>query len=339
MISSLSEAKASRLRALSTPTGVIGALAMDQRKSLRTMIAAEAAIDPHLIADTQLAEFKAAVTTVLSEHVSAILLDPDYGLEAAQLRHQGCGLLLGYESDGYENPRPHRMLALAPQLSVQRLRDLGAEAIKILLSYDPADQAANDEKQAWIERIGCECDSLHMPFLLEPVVYNSAGLDTKSFEFACRKPEMVVQTMAEFSKPVYRVDVLKVEFPVNLLFVDGSAVYTGKLAQSSEEARGWFAAADAAARVPYIYLSAGMSHEAFIASLEFAAGAGARFSGVLCGRANWQGGVAAYVRGGVDALSEWLAIEGVRNVKSVNERLKAATPWREWFVLPKGSRA
>lgn len=328
----ISPAKRKRLRAISTEAGVIAALAMDQRKSLRQMIAAASGQSPELISDRQLGEFKAAVTKVLTPSVSAVLLDPEYGLDAAPKRASSCGLLMTYEADGYENPRPHRMLALMPGVSVRRLRDLGADAVKILLSYAPDDDAAaNNEKCAWIERIGNECEALDMPFLLEPVVYDPAGLDPKGLEFAKRKPYAVLETMAEFSKPVYKVDVLKVEFPVVAAFVEGSAVYSGQRAYSLREAINWYREVDAAAKRPYIYLSAGVSIAEFTASLEMAANASARFSGVLCGRANWQGGVTEYARGGSDALLRWLESDGLRNVNAVNERLKAAVSWQQWF--------
>jgi tagatose 1,6-diphosphate aldolase len=305
---------------------------MDQRKSLRQMIAAAGNKRLDEIPDRQLSEFKAAVTKVLTPRVSAILLDSEYGLEAVPQRAPGCGLLMTYEADGYENPRPHRMLALLPSLSARRLREMGADAVKILLSYAPDDDApVNDEKCAWIERIGGECEALDIPFLLEPVVYDPAGGDPKSLEFAKRKPAAVLEVMAEFSKPHYKVDVLKVEFPVVAAFVEGSATYSGQRAYSMKNAMDWYRKVDAAARRPYIYLSAGVSITEFVTSLEMAAEAGARFSGVLCGRANWQGGVSAYARGGGDALLEWLASEGLRNVNAVNECLKAAVSWVRWF--------
>jgi tagatose 1,6-diphosphate aldolase len=305
---------------------------MDQRKSLRQMIAAAAGETPDLISDRQLSEFKTAVTKVLSGSVSAVLLDSEYGLDAAPKRARSCGLLMTYEADGYENPRPHRMLALMPGLSVRRLRDMGADAVKILLSYAPGeDAAASNEKCAWIERVGNECEALDMPFLLEPVVYDPAGLDPKSLEFARRKPDAVLKTMAEFSKPVYKVDVLKVEFPVVAAYVEGSAVYSGQRAHSMREAIDWYREVDAAAERPYVYLSAGVSIAEFTASLEMAASASARFSGVLCGRANWQGGVREYARGGSDALLRWLESDGLRNVNAVNECLKAAVSWEQWF--------
>jgi tagatose 1,6-diphosphate aldolase len=327
----ISDAKARRLASLSTADGVIAALAIDQRKSLRLMIADAAGVALDDISDTQVGEFKAAVTHVLTRHASAVLIDPEFGSDAFSQRAAGCGLLLTYECDGYENPRPNRMLALLPHLSVRRLRDLGANGIKILLSYTPfADTDSNDEKKTLIERIGHECEALDMPFFLEPVGYDPAGGDPKSFEYALRKPEIVIRSMEEFSKDIYKVDVLKVEFPVNAVYVEGSAVHGGRSAYTREEALEHFRQADRAAQRPYIYLSAGVSAEIFTESLRLASDAGARFSGVLCGRATWQDGIPVYAREGRAALEQWLETAGVRNIIAVNDCLRAATSWREY---------
>jgi tagatose 1,6-diphosphate aldolase len=327
----LSEAKQKRLQSLATQEGIIAALAMDQRKSLRQMIAGSAAVEPDEISDEQLMEFKAAVTHALTPHASAVLLDPEYGLAAASRRARRCGLLMTYEADGYENPRPHRMLGLMPQFSVRRLRELGADGIKILLSYTPfEDERANDEKRAAIERIGNECEALDMPFFLEPVGYDPTGGDVKGLEFAKTKPEIVIRSMEEFSRDVYKVDVLKVEFPVNAAFVKGSRVYCGRTAYSRNEALAYFREADRAGRRPYIYLSAGVSGSQFRESLSLAAEAGARYSGVLCGRATWQDGVPVYAHGGVAALEQWLASEGTANIATINECLRSATPWHRF---------
>lgn len=332
----LSEAKQRRLRALSTASGIIAALAIDQRKSLRRMLALAADAPLESVSDSRLEEFKNAVTGVLTAETSAVLLDPEYGTAASNSRAKGCGLLLAYEMDGYDNPRPHRMLALMPRLSVRRLRDMGAQGIKILLHYAPHGLAsANDEKRALIERIGNECDALDMPFFLEPVVYDPAGLDPRSLEFAQQKPRWVIGMIEEFSKPVYKVDILKVEFPVTTAYVEGCEVYGGERAYSMEEALDWFRAADRAAGRPYIYLSAGVSGPEFLASLRLASRAGSRFSGVLCGRANWQDGAPVYARPGshfdAAALTDWLRGPGLENIRATNDLLRSATPWQKWF--------
>jgi tagatose 1,6-diphosphate aldolase len=82
---------------------------------------------------------------------------------------------------------------------------------------------------------------------------------------------------------------------------------------------------------PFIYLSAGVSNAEFTESLELAAEAGTRFSGVLCGRATWKEGIPVFGKQGPDAFRKWLEDEGVRNIKNVNERLKPARPWFEFY--------
>jgi tagatose 1,6-diphosphate aldolase len=329
-MSKVSEAKARRLDSLSTSGGVIAAIAIDQRKSLRQMIADAAGVRLEAITDKQLSDFKSAVTRVLTPHASAVLIDPEFGSGAFSHRAAGCGLLMTYESDGYENPRPHRMLALMPTLSVRRLRDMGADGIKILLSYTPFDtEESNDEKKALIERIGYECAALDMPFFLEPVGYDPGGSDPKSIEYAKRKPEIVLRSMEEFSKDIYQVDVLKVEFPVNAEFVEGSAVYAGQAVYDRSEALDLFRQADAITKRPYIYLSAGVSAAHFIDSLRMAHEAGAHFSGVLCGRATWQDGVPVFAREGLAAFEKWLQSAGTQNIAAVNDCLGSAASWRD----------
>jgi len=327
----ISEGKAARLRRLATDKGVIAALAIDQRKSLRMMIAAAAGVETEAISDAQVLEFKSAVTRALTPHASAVLIDSEFGFDAFAERDPTCGLLTTYEMDGYENPRPHRMLALMPELSVRRLRDMGSDGIKILLSYTPYDDKEwNDHKLAMIERIGAECEALDMPFFLEPVGYDVSSADVKGFEYAKRKPEIVLRTIDELSKDIYNVDVLKVEFPVNAAYVEGSSVYAGQTAYSREEALEWYRRVDTAAQRPYIYLSAGVSAPQFREQLRLSAEADSRFSGVLCGRATWQDGVPVYARHGGEALERWLSEEGVANIQAVNDCLKSARPWFEW---------
>ena len=211
------------------------------------------------------------------------LIDSEFGLGAFAERAPSCGLLTTYEMDGYENPRPHRMLALMPELSVRRMRDMGSDGVKILLSYTPFDDADwNDHKLAMIERIGAECAALDMPFFLEPVGYDVDGLDVKGLEYAKRKPEIVLRTMEELSKDVYQVDILKVEFPVN-------SAYLGE-AYSREEALDWYRRVDAAARRPYIYLSAGVSAAQFREQLD----SGERVRRKIFGRTVWSRDLAGW---------------------------------------------
>ncbi len=216
----LTPGKLKGLKAVSTPKGVIGAAAMDQRGSLKKALGQHAT-------DAGLEEFKSLVTEVLTPHASAILLDPEWGLPASKRRAKNAGLLLAYEKTGYDKTGPGRLPDLLDHWSARRLKEAGADCVKILLYYTPFDpKEINDRKHAWAERIGDECRANDIPFFLELVGYEE-GLDEKGFDYAKKKPQIVKASMAEFTKDRYGVDVLKVEVPVNMKFVEGAKTYAG----------------------------------------------------------------------------------------------------------------
>ncbi|HTS50896.1 MAG TPA: tagatose 1,6-diphosphate aldolase [Bryobacteraceae bacterium] len=332
---SLSEGKIRHLNALSNKDGVIAAAAMDQRGSLQKAIAAARGISTDQVTADMMSEFKVAVTKVLTPHASAILLDPEFGLPAAKARSSNAGLLLAYEESGYDNTKPGRLPDLLPHVSARRIAGWGANAVKILLYYTPFDDPqVNDIKHAFIERIGAECEALQIPFFCEFVGYDPKGGDEKGFEFAKAKPQVVIGSMQEFSKPQYLIDVLKVEVPINANYVEGSSVYKGQKAYSRQEALGHFRRAAEVAAKPFIYLSAGVSNAQFVESLNMAAEAGTDYSGVLCGRATWKEGIPIYAKQGVKALEDWLSNEGVKNINAVNAAIKTAKPWYQKAGVP-----
>jgi len=319
------------LQAVSDSRGVIAAAAMDQRGSLKSAFAKEKNIDKKEVTAKMLEEFKTAVTRILTPHASAILLDPEYGLPAALSRSKNAGLLLAYEDSGYDNTRPGRLPDLLNIWSVRRLAAAGADCIKILLYYTPFDPPdVNEIKHAWVERIGEECAGVDIPFFLELVGYEEGG-DEKSIGFARKKPDVVTQSVVEFSKPQYGVDILKLEVPVNMTFVAGSKANKGESAYTRDEAKEHFRRAAAAAKKPFIYLSAGVSNDVFLETLELAGEAGVNFSGVLCGRATWKDAIPVYAKQGVKALEDWLSDQGVKNIENVNSCLKVAKPWFSFY--------
>jgi tagatose 1,6-diphosphate aldolase len=332
----LTPGKLAGMKAVSNQRGVIAAAAMDQRGSLQKSLAKEKGAD---VPESMMEEFKSIVTEVLTPHSSAILLDPEFGLPASKRRAKNAGLLLAYEKTGYDKTGPGRLPDLLDNWSVRRLKGAGADCVKVLLYYTPADgPAINDRKHAWVERIGDECRANDIPFFLEFVAYQE-GVDEKGFDFARKKPEMVLGSMAEFTKDGYGVDVLKVEVPVNMKYVDGAKCFAGQKAYSKQEAMEHFRKAAAAVTRPFIYLSAGVSNAEFNESLALAAEAGVRFNGVLCGRATWKDGIPVYAKQGATAFEQWLKSEGVTNIENVNQSLKAATPWYPLYEVKEPAMA
>jgi tagatose 1,6-diphosphate aldolase len=326
----MSKGKFNGINACANQRGTIAAAAMDQRGSLKKSIA-KARGEGSATSNEDMALFKTAVTKVLTKHATAILMDPEYGLGALKSKDPKAGVLLAYEKTGYDATVKGRLPDLLSEWSVRRLVEAGANAIKILLYINPEDDPKiNTIKYAFIERIGAECQALDAPFFLEPLAYDDA-MDEKGFEFARRKPEMVTRYMEEFSKPRYGVDVLKVEVPVNMKFVEGTRAFGGQAAYTRAEAMEHFRNAASAASKPFIYLSAGVTDEVFRETLELATEAGTSFSGVLCGRATWQDGIPVYATQGYDALVDWLEDRGVKNIEALNAILeKGAKPW--WTI-------
>jgi tagatose 1,6-diphosphate aldolase len=316
------------MKAVADGRGVIAAAAMDQRGSLKKALAKEKGAD---VGDAMMEEFKTLVTEVLTPHATAILLDPEWGLPASKARARNAGLLLAYEKTGYDKTGPGRLPDLLDHWSVRRLKEAGADCLKILLYYSPTDpKDVNNRKHAWVERIGDECRANDIPFFLEFVGYDE-GLDEKGLEFAKKKPEIVTGSMAEFTKDRYGVDVMKVEVPINMKFVEGTKAYGGEKAYTRDEAKQWFTKAATVATRPFIYLSAGVSNAEFTESLELASESGVKFSGVLCGRATWKDGIPVYGKQGAAAFRQWLQTTGVANINNVNAALKAASPWFSFY--------
>jgi tagatose 1,6-diphosphate aldolase len=328
----ISREKIRRLEALADARGVIAALAMDQRVSLRNAIAHAKGIERDDVSDEMMREFKSAVSKALTPHASAILLDPEWGMAAAEARDPNAGLLLAYEQSGFDANRPGRMATLQPRISVRRLKELGADGVKLQLYYNPFEaDDVNDEKLVLVERVGAECRAENLPLFLGLIAYDKGMADREGVEFAKRKPAIVIDGIRELSKERYGVDVLEVEIPISPAFAEGSSVFTGESAYTKEQAVDYYRAAAEASERPFVYLSAGVSNHQFTESLHWAAEAGVNFVGVSCGRATWQDGVAIFARRGVAAFEEWLADQGVKNIDALNAALANAGSWYSFY--------
>lgn len=322
----LSAQKRKYLENLSDKNGFISALAIDQRGALKKMINKNQ--EKEATAE-QIKEFKVLVSKHLTKYSSSILLDPEYGLDAAKARDKNAGLLLAYEKTGYDANAVGRLPDCLVEWSAKRLKEEGADAVKFLLYYDVDEcEEINIQKKAYMERVGAECVAEDIPFFLEILSYDCKIDDNSTAEYAKVKPRKVIEAMKEFSNPRYNVDVLKVEVPVNMKFVEGFA--DGEVVYTKEEAANYFKQQDEATNLPYIYLSAGVSAKLFQDTLKFACDSGAKFNGVLCGRATWANGVEVFAKDGEEATVNWLNTVGRKNIEELNEVVeRTATSWKE----------
>ena len=320
----LTEQKRNYLEKLSTKEGVISALAFDQRGALKRLMAQYQDTEPTV---AQMEELKVLVAEELTPFASSMLLDPEYGLPATKVLDAEAGLLLAYEKTGYDTSSTKRLPDCLNLWSAKRIKEQGADAVKFLLYYDvDSAEELNQEKQAYIERIGSECAAEEIPFFLEILAYDETIADAGSVEYAKVKPRKVIEAMKVFSDPRFNIDVLKVEVPVNMKFVEGFA--EGQVVYSRQEALKHFKEQSEVTHLPYIYLSAGVSAQLFQETLDFAKEAGAEFNGVLCGRATWKDAVPIFASEGDQACRDWLESQGKANIEALNQVLaRTATPW------------
>ncbi|WP_419906709.1 tagatose 1,6-diphosphate aldolase [Hoeflea sp.] len=290
-------------------------VAVDQGSGLGAAIAEARGTDAH---EADLFEFKKAVVECLSPEASVLLVDAHYGRELLPHYDPACEKLLAYEADVYRIATSERITVLPDNLSVADYAGLGVRRLKFFLYYAPRGPAeTNQKKHALVRDIGRQCADHGIEFLFEPIVYDEEVADSASLAFARIKPELVREATAAFADPDFHVDVLKVEIPVNLAFVEGFG--TGAFD------RGWALdrfrdAAAAAGHIPLVYLSAGVSFDWFEQSLKLAREAGVSAAGFMCGRAIWSDAVTEFGQGGHARLTEWLIGEGRQRL----QRLKAA---------------
>ena len=320
-----SKDKIEHLKKVSTSEGIISALAIDQRSSIRkSLTEMDVEIDSNRIED-----FKALISSEMTKYTSSILLDPEYGQKAAREKYEGAGLIMAYEVTGFDKDEVGRLPHLLKDWSVKRLKELGADAIKILLYYDvDEDDEINNQKKVFVERIGSECDGEGLPFFLEIISYDANLESIKGLDYAKVKPKKVNEAVKVFSEDRYHVDVLKLEVPVNMDFVEGYA--TGEVAYTRQEALDYFKEQSDATNLPFIFLSAGVSSERFRETLEFAHEAESQYNGVLCGRATWKDSLPIFMLEGKDEAYRWVHEQGKENLHQLNEVVeKTAKPWTE----------
>ena len=279
-----------------TRAGRINGLAIDHGRSLDAAI--QDARGGQAQADDAL-QFKQAVVTVLGPAASLTLLDPEHGPTIRRNLAPQHSLVLGYEQDVYRRDAASLVPLMPPDWSVRRLAAVGARAIKLFLYHDPdAPGILDRQRKVVVERVGAECASAGLPFLLEPV---TPSPDAK------QRPRDILRAVQEFSQPHYQVDVLKIELPIRPRRVG----LDYSLAQAQEVLQ----QIATTTQLPVVFLSGGVPFDELQEGLEFAADSAARFHGVLCGRSLWSGGIPVFAQQGAGGLKEWLACEALPNLQ------------------------
>lgn len=298
------------LQQIASQDGILVICAMDHRESFRNMIGGG---NPETVSAEEMTRRKLELCSALGKYGSAVLLDPLFGAPQCIVGGalpKGVGLLVSIEASGYEGGKENRRTELLRNWGVEKIKRMGASAVKILLYYRPDLQPLAGEQLAIVERVARDCIEYDIPFLVEPVSYPVGGEIADPARFAALKGKLVIQTARDITS--LPVDVLKAEFPADLRYEKDSS----KLADLCRQL-------DAASSIPWVILSAGVDFETFLQQVEIACRAGA--SGFLGGRAIWQEVVRIT---DPTARVEWLSTVGADRLKKLIEVAnKYATPW------------
>jgi len=252
---------------------------------------------------SDLFEFKRAVLEILGSGANTVLVDASLGPDLLAHYPANCRKMIAYEADVYHISDDDRITIFPNNLNVEDYAALGVDQLKFFMYYAPDDDVAlNERKQQIVAGLGEQCKQHHIRFLMEPLVYHPV-IPPGTADYAAIKPTLVQRATKLFAEPRFCADVLKVEIPVDLAFVDGF----GEPLQSRREALDAFAIAAAeSGPCDLVYLSAGVSFNWFKASLEMANEAGVDFNGFMCGRALWADAVDIFGKQGESGLRQWL---------------------------------
>jgi len=283
-------------------------LAFDQRGSYTKMLPEGTSYDAAVA-------IKREVVFSLSRHVSAVLLDPLYGLPASEDMAGNSGLLMALEKSGYTGDSTYRRVDLIEGWSVGKIKQMGASAVKLLVYYHPQAGALADEIEAFVAGVREECHRYDIPLFVEPVSYSlDSSVHKESAEFAKTRPEVVRETARRMSR--LKPDILKLEFPVDAAFEDRQ--------------QSWQVACEAVSAVcdvPWVLLSAGVEFATFQEQTRVACRSGA--SGFLAGRAIWKECVTMTPQ----ARARFLAETAVDRIHRLEESvINLARPWTDFYT-------
>jgi len=320
------------LARLADAEGHFRMVALDQRPPMFEAIAQAKKITRDQVTYADVVAAKRLLVESLAPHCSSMLFDPNFAVPAAiDLMPARCGLIMTLEEHRVEETAGGRKSRVIDNWSVAKIRAMGGDAVKILAWYRPdADAASNAHQQRFVREIGDECRRNDIPYVLELLVYpflGSANHTADYVESPAKLPSLVIESVREFAKPEYGVDLLKLESPLaaaGLPHRDGSAA--ANAAQREFDAIGEICGDHG---IPWVLLSGGAAHDKFERVLEYAYAAGA--GGFLAGRTIWLDAVRTYFPD-LAAVSAALKKESVTILNSLSKLTKEkAHSWEPRF--------
>jgi tagatose 1,6-diphosphate aldolase len=316
----LTPGKLRGLQRISNPDGTLTMLAVDQNSSMIEMAtkALKGKGQDREPSYEEIVEAKLDLVRQMAPASSAVLIDAYYGAWpaiATGALPPHTGMLVRVEKSGSpKNKAGGPMGEIEPGWSVEKIKLMGADAVKLLAPFEPGEPVSAEHQFALIERIYNECRKYDILMLLEPVAFPYNGEKKTDARYLDRKAETVIESARQISR---FCDVYKAEFP-------GTMGH-----ESDDQLRDNLHALDAASERPWVLLSAGVDYPEYYKQVQMAMESGC--SGVLGGRAFWK---EYFLQDGAEAKSTFAAGEGRKRVAEVDKIVRAhGTPWYARYGL------
>ncbi len=310
----LTPGKLRGLQRISNPNGTLTMLALDQNSSMIEM--AQKALKTKGMdrepTYEEIVEAKLDMARQMAPAASGVLIDAYYGAWSAIASGSippEKGMLIRVEKSGSpKNKVGAPMAEYEPGWSVEKIKLMGADAVKLLAPFEPGEPVSAEHQFAMIQEVFEACRKNDILFLLEPVAFPYNGEKKTDKSFIARKASTVIESARQISR---FCDVYKAEFP-GTLGVDSDEQLTDNLHALSE-----------ASERPWVLLSAGVDYPDYLKQVKLAMECNC--SGVLGGRAFWK---EYFLQDGEAARTKFAATEGVKRVTEVGSVvLSHASPW------------
>jgi tagatose 1,6-diphosphate aldolase len=316
----LTPGKLRGLQRISNPNGTLTMLALDQNSSMIEMAqkALKAKGQEREPTYEEIVEAKLDMARQMAPAASGVLIDAFYGAWSAIASAAippSKGLLVRVEKSGSpKNKAGGPMGEYEPGWSVEKIKLMGADAVKLLAQFEPTEPISAEHQFQLIEHVYTECKKHDILMLLETVAFPFGGEKKDSKEYKARKAATVIESARQLSR---FCDIYKAEFP-------------GHLGQETDgQLRDNLKALNAASERPWVLLSAGVDYPDYKKQVEMTMEAGA--AGVLGGRAFWK---EFFLQDGPAAREKFAKGEAVERVKQIDMIVKAkATPWFKRYGL------
>ncbi len=320
----LTPGKLRGLQRISNPNGTLTMVAFDQNSSMIDM-ASKALKGKGLDREPtyeEIVEAKLDMMRQMSPAASGVLIDAYYGAWpaiATEAMPPERGMLVRVEKSGSpKNKLGGPMGEFEPGWSVEKIKLVGADAVKLLAPFEPGEKTSAEHQFSLIQHVYNECIKYDILFLLEPVSFPYNGEKKTDKSYLDRKAVTTIEAARQISR---FCDVYKSEFP-------SARSATSPTRSSSTTST---PCPRPASRPTGFFLSAGVDYPDYLKQVKMAMETGS--SGVLGGRAFWK---EYFLQDGPDARTRFAATDGNKRVADVDAVVQEnGTPWFARYGLTK----